>query len=139
MTYVVITVYRDMFWNTNTTVSFYYWRLFYCIQSFASASFSIQPQLLFVLLQFEVGSDKNTLELSNEVLLSETKRNHVNTKATRVYSFLKNTNTYTMFTSYRIAVRSVTNCISDRVFVHTWNEYLSTLFISDSSWDATLF
>ena len=25
----------------------------------------------------------------------------------------------TMFTLYRIAVRSVTNCISDRVFVHT--------------------
>ena len=40
---------------------------------------------------------------------------------------------------YRIALRSVTNCISDRVFVHTWNEYLSTYFLSDSSWDATLF
>ena len=44
-----------------------------------------------------------------------------------------------MFILHLIAVRSVTNCISDSVFVHTWNEYLSTLFISDSSWDATLF
>ena len=27
--------------------------------------------------------------------------------------------TWTMFTLYHIALRSVTNCISDRVFVHT--------------------
>ena len=43
-----------------------------------------------------------------------------------------------MFTLHRTALRSVTNCISDRVFVHTWNEYLSTIFISDSSSDATI-
>ena len=45
----------------------------------------------------------------------------------------------TMFTLYCIAVRSVTKCISDRVFAHTWSKYLSALFISDSSRDATLF
>ena len=54
----------------------------YCILSFASASFSTQPQPSLVFLQFEVGSDKNILDLSNEVLLSEIKLNHGNTKAT---------------------------------------------------------
>ena len=58
--------------------------LIYFILSFVSASFSTQPQPLFVFLQFEAGSDKNTLELSNEVLLGETKLNHVHTKATMV-------------------------------------------------------
>ena len=38
----------------------------------------------FVFLQLEPGSDKNTLELSNKVLSSETILNHVNTKAMRV-------------------------------------------------------
>ena len=66
--------------------------LIYCILSFVLASFSAQPQPLFVFLQFEAGSDINTLELSNEVLLSETKLNHVNTKATMVHSFVKKTN-----------------------------------------------
>ena len=35
---------------------------------------------------------KNTLELSNGALLGETKLNHVNSKATRVYSFVEKTN-----------------------------------------------
>ena len=47
----------------------------------------------FVLLQFETGSiENNILELSNEVLLSKTKLNHIDNKATRVYFFPKKTN-----------------------------------------------
>ena len=38
-----------------------------------------------------------------------------------------------------MAVPSATNCISDEVFIHTGNEYLRTLSISDSSCDAMLF
>ena len=52
----------------------------------------MQPQPLFVFLQFEVGSDENILELSNKLLLTETKLNCVNIKATRVYSVVKKTN-----------------------------------------------
>lgn len=59
--------------------------------SFTSASFSTQPQSFFIFLQFESGSHKNTLTLSNEVSLSETKPNHGNTKATWEYSFMKKT------------------------------------------------
>ena len=36
-----------------------------------------------------MGSDKNTLEFSKVVLLSETKQNHTNTKTTSVYSFIR--------------------------------------------------
>ena len=46
---------------------------------------------MFVFLQIETGSDKNTLELDIEVLLSKTKLNDVNIKSTRVYSFAKKT------------------------------------------------
>ena len=52
----------------------------------------MQPQRLFTFLQFEGVSDKNKPELSNEVLLSEIKLNHVNTKVTKVYSFMKKAN-----------------------------------------------
>ena len=38
--------------------------------------------------QFEAGSDTDTLEPSNVVLLCKTKLIHVNTKATMVYSFV---------------------------------------------------
>ena len=51
--------------------------LTYSITSFASGAFSTQLHPLFVFLQFEADSDKNTLELSNEVLLSHTKLNYV--------------------------------------------------------------
>ena len=54
----------------------------------------MQPQPLFVFLQFEVGSDENILEFSNKLLLTETKLNRVNIKATRVYSVVKKTNIY---------------------------------------------
>ena len=57
--------------------------------SFALTSFPTQPQPFFVFLQFGAGSDNITLELSKGVLLSETKLNYVNNKATRVYSFTK--------------------------------------------------
>ena len=63
-----------------------------CILNFFSASFSTQPHPFFVFLQFEGGSEKNILELSNEVLLSETKLNHLNIKAMIVYLFVKKTN-----------------------------------------------
>ena len=56
------------------------------------ATFTTQPQLFFVFLQFEGVSNKNTLELRNGVLLSEKKLHHVNTKATSVYSFVNKTN-----------------------------------------------
>ena len=52
--------------------------LMYCILTFASASFSTQPQPLFVFLQFEASSHKIILEVSDEVLLSQTKLNNVN-------------------------------------------------------------
>ena len=39
----------------------------------------MQPHTLFVFLQFEAGSDKNTIEFSNEDLLDETKLNLINT------------------------------------------------------------
>ena len=64
----------------------------YCIVRLVMASFSMQPHLVFVFHQFEVSSDKKTLELSNSILLSKAKLNHVNTKATRVYLFVKKTN-----------------------------------------------
>ena len=38
-----------------------------------------------------------------------------------------------LLTLYSIAFRRFTKCIRDRAFVHTSNEYLSMLFISDSS------
>ena len=66
--------------------------LIYCILSFASASFSTQPQPLLVFLQFGAGSDENILGLKSEVLLSETKLINIKTKATRVYLFVKKTN-----------------------------------------------
>ena len=44
----------------------------------------------FVYLHFEAGSDENTLEINKEVSISETKINHVNIKATRVYIVKKN-------------------------------------------------
>ena len=59
-----------------------------CILSFASASFSAQPQPMYVFIQFEGGLVKNTLELSSEVLLGETKLNYDNIKATMVYWFV---------------------------------------------------
>ena len=40
---------------------------------------------MFIFLQLEAGSDKNTLELTKEGLISETKLDLVNTKAMRVY------------------------------------------------------
>ena len=52
----------------------------------------MEPQPLFVFLLFERGSEKNTLELSNEVLLSKTKLNHLNIKAMIIYLFVKKTN-----------------------------------------------
>ena len=64
----------------------------YSVLSLASVPFSKQPQTVFAFTQFEAVSNKNTLELSNEVLLNETNQNHVNTKATRVYSFVKKIN-----------------------------------------------
>ena len=48
----------------------------------------MQPQPLFSFLIYKGGSDKSTLELSNEALLSGAKLNYVNTKA----PFVKNTN-----------------------------------------------
>ena len=82
------------FKNINSIISFYRERLFLicCILNFVSASFSTQPRPLFVLLQFETGSYKNTLELGNEVSLSETKLNNVNSNVTRVFSFVKKAN-----------------------------------------------
>ena len=52
--------------------------LMYCILTFASASFSTQLQPLFIFLQFEASSHKIILEVSDEVLLSQTKLNNVN-------------------------------------------------------------
>ena len=66
--------------------------LIHGILNFALVSLFTEPQSLFVFFQFEIGSDKNKLEMSNEVLLSETKLEHVITKASRVYSFVKRTN-----------------------------------------------
>ena len=60
--------------------------------SFVSACFSAQSQPRFAFPQFEPGSDKNKLELGNEILLSEIKLNHVNIKATRVYMLVKKIN-----------------------------------------------
>ena len=59
---------------------------------FCLGLFFTHPQPLFIFLQFEPDSDRNTLKLSNEVLFSETKLNHVNNKTMRVYSFVKKTN-----------------------------------------------
>ena len=64
----------------------------YFILIFALVSFSKKRQPQFIFLQFEAGSDINKLELNNVVLLREIKLNHINTKATRVYSFVKKTN-----------------------------------------------
>ena len=63
----------------KTTISFCCCRLFliYCILSFASASFSTQSQSVFVFLQFEAGSVRNTLEFSNKVLLSKNQNHEV--------------------------------------------------------------
>ena len=52
---------------------------FSTLVSFESASFSTQPQPLLYFLQVQPRSDVNTLELSNEVSLSEKKLNHINT------------------------------------------------------------
>ena len=59
---------------------------------FCLSLFFTHPQPLFIFLQFERDSDRNTLKLSNEVLFSETKLNHVKSKTMRVYSFVKKTN-----------------------------------------------
>ena len=65
----------------------------YCILSkFFLGLFFYATSSFAFFLQFEAGSDKNTLERSCKVLLSETTLNHVNTKATRVFSFVKKTN-----------------------------------------------
>ena len=57
-----------------------------CSQTkFCIGVFPTQPQTLFIFLQSKVASDTNTLELSNEILLNETKLDHVNTKVTRVF------------------------------------------------------
>ena len=48
----------------------------------------------FVFLQIEAGSDKNILELSNEVLLSETKNKSCKHQSHRALSFVKKPNTY---------------------------------------------
>ena len=81
-------------WEINTTIYFSWWSLvlMYFILIFALVSFSKKRQPQFIFLQFEAGSDINKLELNNVVLLREIKLNHVNTKATRVYSFVKKTN-----------------------------------------------
>ena len=49
-----------------------------------------------------------------------------------------NDQTKTMFTLYCKALCSITNCISDRAFVYSYNKYLITIFILNSSWDAAL-
>ena len=54
-------------------------------------SFFFYTTSTFTFLQFEGGSDKNTLELSYEVFLNEAKLNHVDAKARRVYSFAEKT------------------------------------------------
>ena len=46
--------------------------------------------MLWIRLRKEL-ENTNTLQLSNEVLLSETKLNHVNTKAIRIYLLVKKT------------------------------------------------
>ena len=59
---------------------------------FGLCFFSTQTRPLFVFIKFEAGSEKNILELSNEVLLSVVKLNHANIKAAWVYSLRKLTN-----------------------------------------------
>ena len=48
-------------------------------------------KVLSSFLQFEAGSNNNTMERRNLVLLSETKLNHLNSKTARVQSFVKKT------------------------------------------------
>ena len=70
MLFLVIMVYIENFSRllvTSIVIAIWGSLLIYCRLSVASASFSTQPELVFVFLQFE-GSNKNALE-------------HINTKA----------------------------------------------------------
>ena len=86
--YIVIAVSsKNIVWNKNESISFHCSRflLIHCILNLESASFWKQPQPPFISLQFDVVLVTNTLELSNEVLLSETKLSHLIMKATRIF------------------------------------------------------
>ena len=69
----------------------------------------MQPQLSFVFLEFEAVSDKNTLGLSNEVLLSEITKSCKHQSQEGIDWFLKKTYIPSFFFNDKILKSSILN------------------------------